>query len=182
MGQVQSTPEPPSLHERLIAIVRERSFSNDREVTLASGKKSWLYFNMKPTMLDAEGAFLIGQLMLDELAGDDIDYVGGLELGAVPIVSFISALSFERAPGKPLAAMTRPQSKIIYKTRCENYVGHMSNCAPIPRELNFSDHSSPNQPNKPRRSPCNLLTSSQMDSLSRSCYRFRLRMLIKSKT
>ncbi len=112
MGQVQSAARQSSMHDRLIAIVKERSFSNDREITLASGKKSWLYFNMKPSMLDAEGAFLIGQLMLDELAGDDIDYVGGLELGAVPIVSFVSALSFERASPKPVAAfIVRKQAK-----------------------------------------------------------------------
>ncbi len=77
---------------------------NDREVTLASGKKSWLYFNMKPAVLSAEGAFLIGQLMLDLLSDDDVDYVGGLELGAVPLVSSISTLSFEHNPEKPIAA------------------------------------------------------------------------------
>lgn len=92
------------LRDRLLTIVRARSFLNDREVTLASGKKSRLYFNMKPTVLSAEGAFLIGRLMLDLLSDDDVDYVGGLELGAVPLVSFISALSFERNPEKPVAA------------------------------------------------------------------------------
>ncbi len=92
------------LRDRLLTIVKERSFLNDREVTLASGKKSWLYFNMKPAVLSAEGAFLIGQLMLDLLSDDDVDYVGGLELGAVPLVSSISTLSFEHNPEKPIAA------------------------------------------------------------------------------
>jgi orotate phosphoribosyltransferase len=104
MSEPQARSDDASLHDRLLAIVKERSFSNDREVTLASGKKSWLYFNIKPTMLNAEGAYLIGQLALDELSGYDIDYVGGLELGAVPIVSFVSALSFERTPKNPISA------------------------------------------------------------------------------
>ena len=63
---------------RLIEIVRQRSFSNDREITLASGRKSMLYFNMKPTMMDPEGASLIADLIVDALSGETVDYVGGL--------------------------------------------------------------------------------------------------------
>ena len=71
---------------RLIEIVRQKSFSNDREITLASGRKSMLYFNMKPTMMDPEGAAIISEMILDKLDGVDADYVGGLEMGAVPRV------------------------------------------------------------------------------------------------
>jgi orotate phosphoribosyltransferase len=38
-------------------------------------------------MLDAEGASLLAELTLDALAGETIDYVGGLEMGAVPIAA-----------------------------------------------------------------------------------------------
>ena len=79
--------------ERLIAIIKERSFQSGREITLASGRKSTYYFNMKPTMLDAEGAHLIAALMLDAIEGLDADLVGGLEMGAVPIASAIAAVS-----------------------------------------------------------------------------------------
>jgi orotate phosphoribosyltransferase len=87
---------------RLIEIVRERSFSNDREISLASGRKSMLYFNMKPTMMDPEGAAIIADMILDKLAPLDADYVGGLEMGAVPIVSMVSPASFRR--GTPVRA------------------------------------------------------------------------------
>ena len=87
---------------RLIEIVRQRSFSNDREITLASGRKSMLYFNMKPTMMDPEGASLIADLIVDALSGETVDYVGGLEMGAVPIVSMVSPASFNS--GKPIRA------------------------------------------------------------------------------
>ena len=40
---------------RLAEIIRKRSFGRG-EVTLASGRKSNFYFNLKPTMLDPEGA------------------------------------------------------------------------------------------------------------------------------
>ena len=50
---------------RLIDIVKARSFQSGPEVKLASGRTSTYYFNMKPTMLDAEGAHLIATLILD---------------------------------------------------------------------------------------------------------------------
>ena len=48
-----------ALKARLIEIIKERSFQSGREMKLASGRTSTYYFNMKPTMLDAEGAHLI---------------------------------------------------------------------------------------------------------------------------
>ena len=78
--------------ERLKAIIAKRSFGRG-EVTLVSGRKSNFYFNLKPTMLDPEGAALIAQLVLDALADEKVDYIGGLEMGAVPISGAIAALS-----------------------------------------------------------------------------------------
>ena len=43
---------------RLAEIIRKRSFGRG-EITLASGRKSDFYFNLKPTMLDPEGAALL---------------------------------------------------------------------------------------------------------------------------
>jgi orotate phosphoribosyltransferase len=86
---------------RLQEIIRERSFGFG-DITLASGRKSNFYFNLKPTMLDAEGAALLAELTLDALAGEAIDYVGGLEMGAVPLAGAIAQLSFMR--GKPIQA------------------------------------------------------------------------------
>lgn len=90
--------------ERLKAIIRERSFSDDREMTLASGRRSWVYFNMKPTMLDPEGAFLLGELILDAVSDSQVDYVGGMEIGSVPMVSFVAAASFRRSAEQALRA------------------------------------------------------------------------------
>ena len=46
---------------RLAEIIRKRSFGRG-EITLASGRKSDFYFNLKPTMLDPEGATLLAEL------------------------------------------------------------------------------------------------------------------------
>jgi len=86
---------------RLADIIRTRSFGRG-EITLASGRKSDFYFNLKPTMLDAEGASLLAELTLDALISEKIDYVGGLEMGAVPIAGAIAQLSFMR--GHPIQA------------------------------------------------------------------------------
>jgi len=93
--------EKVAVRARLFEIVRDRSFGYG-DVTLASGRKSHYYFNLKPTMLHAEGAALLAELTLDAFAGERIDYVGGLEMGAVPIAGAIAQLSFLH--GKPISA------------------------------------------------------------------------------
>lgn len=96
--------------QRLIAIIKDRSFQNGPEMKLASGRTSTFYFNMKPTMLHAEGANLIANLMLDRTADLTPDLVGGLEMGAVPIASAIAAVSHAR--GTPVGAFfVRKQAK-----------------------------------------------------------------------
>ena len=86
---------------RLAKIIAKRSFGRG-EITLASGRKSDFYFNLKPTMLDPEGAALLAELSLDALKDDKIDYIGGLEMGAVPIAGAIAQLSWLK--GHPIAA------------------------------------------------------------------------------
>ncbi len=95
---------------KLIEIVRARSFTQGPEFKLASGRSSTYYFNMKPTMLDPEGAHLIADLIIDDLDGIAADLIGGLEMGAVPIASATAAVSHVR--GRPLAAFfVRKQAK-----------------------------------------------------------------------
>lgn len=68
------------------------------------------YFNMKPTMLDPEGGHLIATLILDTLEGSDIDLVGGLEMGAVPLAVAVAVSS--QIKGWPLRAFfVRKQAK-----------------------------------------------------------------------
>jgi orotate phosphoribosyltransferase len=95
---------------RLIEIVKARSFQEGPEMKLASGKTSTFYFNMKPTMLDSEGAYLIASLILDQLEGTAADLVGGLEMGAVPIASSVTAVAHTRGRKLP-AFFVRKQPK-----------------------------------------------------------------------
>ena len=95
---------------RLVEIVKARSFQEGPEMRLASGKTSTIYFNMKPTMLDSEGAFLIASLILDQLDGIEADLIGGLEMGAVPIASSVATLAHTRGRKLP-AFFVRKQAK-----------------------------------------------------------------------
>jgi orotate phosphoribosyltransferase len=89
-----SDPALESRRQRLIEIVRARSLLRGTQVKLASGAQSTFYFNMKPTVFDPEGAALIADLMLAQVRRDGARLVGGLEMGAVPIVACIVQLSF----------------------------------------------------------------------------------------
>lgn len=88
---------------RLREIVAQKSLSVGPQVTLASGASSRFYFNMKPTVFDAEGAALIGDLILDAVAEDDpyYEHVGGMEVGAIPIVAALTLRSWQRR--RPIA-------------------------------------------------------------------------------
>ena len=107
------TPDPAAekaaARVRLRDIIHARSFGYG-EIKLASGRTSNYYINLKPTMLDAEGAALLAELTLDALQGEAADYVGGLEMGAVPIAGAIAQLSFLK--GRPMSAFfVRKQPK-----------------------------------------------------------------------
>ena len=95
---------------RLIEVVKKRSFSTGTETKLVSGRSTTFYFNMKPTMLDPEGGHLIAILILDALEGSDVDLIGGLEMGAVPLAVAVAVSS--QIKGWPLRAFfVRKQAK-----------------------------------------------------------------------
>ena len=79
--------------QALFDLIFRRSFGRG-EIVLSSGLKSNFYFDMKPSMLDPHGAFLMAKLLLAEVLAAGGDYVGGLEMGAVPITGAICAYSF----------------------------------------------------------------------------------------
>ena len=86
--------------ERLRQVIKQLSFRNDRTFTLASGRTSTIFFDLKPTMLDPEGIDLLADLLLARIAGIDADYIGGLAMGAVPVV--VAAVLKSRATARPL--------------------------------------------------------------------------------
>ncbi len=80
--------------QRLVEKIRDLAWlhSDHEEFTLASGRASRHFFDMKPVMMDPECAHLLGVIIHYELQQiGDIDAVGGLELGAVPLTGIVIA-------------------------------------------------------------------------------------------
>lgn len=95
--------------DALKALVREKALEFG-DFTLASGKKASYYLDCRQITLDAQGARLVGEGMLDLLTGDLPDLVGGMAIGADPITAAILTLAGVR--GIPLrGVMVRKEAK-----------------------------------------------------------------------
>jgi orotate phosphoribosyltransferase len=97
--------------EKLLKILREKSY-REGDFTLASGKKSNFYLDVKETALHPEGAFVIGAMAVELLEREGVRpfAVGGLTLGADPLATSVSLAYF--ANGMPVPAyIVRKQPK-----------------------------------------------------------------------
>ncbi len=86
--------------ERLKQILLEKSYRKGT-FTLTSGKTSDFYIDGKQTTLSAEGAYLCGKLLFELIKNNEtpIDAVGGMTLGADPLVTAASIVShLENSP------------------------------------------------------------------------------------
>lgn len=86
--------------QQLKKILLEKSYRKGT-FTLTSGKTSDFYIDGKQTTLSAEGAFLCGKLLFELIEKTDCDIraVGGMTLGADPIVTAVSIASYlEKRP------------------------------------------------------------------------------------
>jgi len=86
--------------------------------TLASGKQSSYYIDARLTTLDPEGAHLISEIFLGEIAAQGgVTAVGGPSSGADPMVGAIISRSYQR--GMPLRGF------IVRKREKEHGTGNM---------------------------------------------------------
>ena len=60
-----------ALRLKLFSLIKERSIRRGK-FTLVSGRESNYYLDLKPTMLDPEGATLLPELILRRLAAEDL--------------------------------------------------------------------------------------------------------------
>ena len=78
---------------RLLTMLTALSYER-REVTLASGRKSDFYIDCRQTTLNAEGAYLVGEVIYGMISGMELDGVGGPTMGADPIATAVSLVSY----------------------------------------------------------------------------------------
>jgi orotate phosphoribosyltransferase len=97
-------PEIAAQFERLKAIIRRESLLTGGDFKLASGAQSSVFFDMKKTLFD-----LVGELILEVIADDAVEYVGGLELGAVPIATAVCVKSVGKRPLKGFFVRKEPK-------------------------------------------------------------------------
>jgi orotate phosphoribosyltransferase len=74
------------LKGRLLSLIRHRAYKSG-QFKLASGRISDFYFDGKQVELMPEGAYLIGELVYEEIKDGEFDAIGGLAVGAVPMVT-----------------------------------------------------------------------------------------------
>jgi orotate phosphoribosyltransferase len=90
--------KPEMTREVLLSRLRDLAMVSGREMRLASGRTSDIYFDMKMAMFEPETINLIADTILDELRRRGSKQIGGLEMGAVPIIAAVVCKSFPQQP------------------------------------------------------------------------------------
>ena len=80
--------------DTLLQLLKEKAYKYGN-FTLSSGKPSEHYVNCKPVTLSCEGNALLSHLML-KCIDDDASAVGGLTLGADPLVCGVAQRAYNR--------------------------------------------------------------------------------------
>ena len=94
--------------QKLLELLREKSVKTG-EFTLASGKRSDFYVDVRQTSLHSQGSWLIAQELLEQL-DPTIVGIGGLTMGADPLACATAAVSHSQ--GRELhALLIRKESK-----------------------------------------------------------------------
>jgi len=90
------------MRAELLELILDVSFRRQK-VKLASGAESDFYLDLRQTLMRPRGVALAGALVLDRLlAGPPVQAVGGMAVGAVPLVSAVLAAAAARDPGTAL--------------------------------------------------------------------------------
>jgi orotate phosphoribosyltransferase len=94
---------------RLLEVFKERAVSFGR-FKLASGKESTYYINSKKALFNGEAVWLLGHVLWDLTKDLNLQAIGGLEVGAIPMAT-AAALRYHEE-GRPLEGFfVRKQAK-----------------------------------------------------------------------
>jgi orotate phosphoribosyltransferase len=91
-----------ALRKRLLELVNENAVVHG-DFILTSGQRSTYYIDGKLLSLMPEGLNVLARTILEMIGEGQADAIGGLTLGADPIVGAVAALSHET--GRPLAGL-----------------------------------------------------------------------------
>ena len=118
------TKDLTQIRHRLKELLLQKSY-REGKVKLSSGLESDFYIDGKQTTLDAEGAYLCGKLLYEMICkeGKNIGGVGGMTLGADPLVTAVSIVSY--LDNEPIPAFIVRKEPKGHGT--ENYIEGKSN-------------------------------------------------------
>lgn len=75
--------------EALKEVIKQKALIQKPGITLTSGQRSNFFFDMKTVLLSSESVNIVMDALLVALSGIEFDYVGGMESGAIPIVTLV---------------------------------------------------------------------------------------------
>lgn len=91
-----------ALREKLRELVNKHAVVHG-DFVLTSGQKSTYYIDGKLLSLMPDGLNQLAKVILASIATDDVDAIGGMTLGADPIIGAVAALSHEQ--NRPLRGL-----------------------------------------------------------------------------
>jgi len=92
---------------RLKELMEEKAFlvrspQKDEPFVLVSGDKSWVFFDCKTVTQNSEGISLIAEIFFEMVKDYNLDAIGGIQTGAIPICTAVAQLSYLK--GSPIQA------------------------------------------------------------------------------
>jgi len=101
---LEHIPDTFNFRKHVLQILKTDCYKHG-DYTLSSGRKSEHYVNCKPLTLTGKGLTYVCAMMLEYIE-DDIVAVGGLTLGADPLVSALPCISWaHKVPKEPLVGL-----------------------------------------------------------------------------
>lgn len=91
MGGMMDTP----VLEQLRRLIKTNAWRTG-DFTLASGRKSDYYIDLKAVTLDGEGSVMVGEAVYHAIRDWNADAVGGMELGSVPISTAVCLVAAQK--------------------------------------------------------------------------------------
>jgi len=108
---------------KLLKKLKKESLKIGASVTLSSGSQSDYYIDGKMTTLDPEGAYLTAGALFEILKQLDFDAVGGLTIGADPIVASLAIYSYIKGRPIPTFIIRREPKKHGMQKMIEGKLG-----------------------------------------------------------
>lgn len=107
----------PRLAKAILELAHKEGAVLFGDFTLSSGRKSDHYWDGKKVTLHPTGAYLVGKAIFDLIRDLNIDAIGGLEMGAIPVATAVALVSAQE--GKPIPAFIVRKNPKEHGTRVQ---------------------------------------------------------------